>query len=528
MNTINSNFLVIGSGVAGLTFALKVAEYGKVHIVTKDKAKESNTRYAQGGIAAVTENEDSFELHKNDTFIAGAGLCHEDAVDVLVKEGPQRIKELIEFGAEFTKKADGTYSLAREGGHSMHRILHADDLTGMEIERALIEKTKAHPNIVIFEDHQAVELITEHHVLGNLSANFNICFGTYVLNKKTGKVSAFKSDYTLLASGGASRVFKHTTNPEIATGDGIAMAYRAGVRIANMEFIQFHPTSLYNTEGKTFLISEALRGHGGKLRNSKGELFMKKYDERQELAPRDIVARAIDAEIKSLGDECVYLDMTHLDDTSERFPNIYMYCLHEMNLDITKDLIPVVPAAHYVCGGIMTNLDGLTSMQNLYATGEVAHTGVHGANRLASNSLLEALVFSHRAAEKMIKKSRKNYEGVIIPEWKEDGVTDEEEWTLIRHNLAQIREVMSNYVGIIRSKKQLNRAYRRITMLHDEVEDYYKRTKINADLIELRNCTAIAYMIINSALRRNESRGLHYMIDYPETRESYLKNTIIK
>ncbi|BDD11263.1 L-aspartate oxidase [Fulvitalea axinellae] len=527
MNAIKSDFLVVGSGVAGLTFALKVADHGKVNIVTKDAANESNTKYAQGGVAAVTNPDDDFELHTRDTLIAGAGLCHEDAVDILVKEGPERIRELIAIGTNFSKTDKGDYSLAKEGGHSRHRILHAADLTGAEIQRALWEAVRQHPNITVYEHHIGVDLVTEHHVLGNLAADFNICFGAYVLDKETGKVLTFKSDFTLLASGGATRVYLHSTNPDIATGDGIAMAYRAGVRIANMEFIQFHPTSLYHPGGRTFLISEALRGHGGILRNSKGERFMEKYDERKELAPRDIVARAIDSELKRLGDDCVFLDMTHLDGIAKRFPNIHKHCQDALRIDIEKEYIPVVPAAHYVCGGVMTNLNGLTSMQNLYVTGEAAHTGVHGANRLASNSLLEALVFSHRAAQKVINKRNRDFSHIIIPDWDDKGLANEEEWTLVRHNLRQLRGYMWDYVGIVRSKAQLQRALRRMRVLYEEVEDYYKRTKVSSELIELRNATAIAYLIINSALRRNESRGLHYMTDHPETRDEYLRDTII-
>ncbi|MCG8474278.1 MAG: L-aspartate oxidase [Cytophagales bacterium] len=527
MGVIKSDFLVIGSGVAGLTFALKAADHGKVHLITKDKASEGNTRYAQGGVAAVTSCSDHVELHKEDTMIAGAGLCHEDAVEVLVKEGPERIRELIELGTQFSKNDDGSYSLAKEGGHSRHRILHAADLTGAEIERALLARALAHPNIEIFEEHIGVDLITEHHALGNLTADFNICFGAYVLNKKTGKVLAFQSDFTLLASGGASRVYLHTTNPHVATGDGLAMAYRAGVRIANMEFVQFHPTSLYDPEGETFLISEALRGHGGILRNELSERFMEKYDQRLELAPRDVVARSIDSEMKRLGSKHVYLDMTHLPDTAERFPNIFRHCQEALKIDITKEWIPVVPAAHYMCGGVMTNLSGLTSMQNLYATGEVAQTGVHGANRLASNSLLEALVFSHNAFKKIIQKKRRDFSKVVIPEWNEKGLENKEEWLLVRHNMAQLRKTMWDYVGIVRSKEQLNRAYRRMRLLYEEVEDYYKRTKVSGELIELRNLTAIAYMIVISAQRRHESRGLHYMTDYPEKKEEFLKDTII-
>lgn len=530
MEPIQSDFLVIGSGLAGLTFALKLADHGVVHVVTKKKGRESNTSYAQGGIAAVFSKDDSLESHKNDTLIAGAGLCHQDAVDILVSEGPQRIQELIDWGVQFTKSGDQGYDLAREGGHSHHRIFHAKDMTGAEVERALIEKVNTHPNIHIFENYLAIDLITEHHVLGNLKANFNICFGAYVLDKKENVVKTFKANYTLLATGGASRVYLHSTNPKIASGDGIAMAYRAGVRIANMEFIQFHPTSLYNPGNKSFLITEAMRGFGGKLINSKGKPFMQNYDERKDLAPRDIVARAIDTEMKRNGDDCVYLDMTHLDSelVKERFPNIYDHCFKNLNIDLTQSPIPVVPAAHYICGGVMTDLEGQTSMHNLFASGETAHTGVHGANRLASNSLLEAIVFSHRAAQKILKSAKNDYSEIIIPEWDDKGLENEEEWVLIKHNLKEVQQIMWDYVGIVRSKKHLHRAFGRVDFLYREIEDYYRRTKVFPRLIALRNLTAIAYLVITSAMKRNESRGLHFMTDRKEKNDKYLKDTIIQ
>lgn len=520
---------MIGSGLAGLTFALKVAERGTVNIITKKKVKESNTNYAQGGIAAVFSDDDNLELHKEDTLIAGAGLCHHDAVDVLVQEGPDRIKELINWGVQFSKTKNEQYDLAKEGGHSRNRIFHAKDMTGAEVERTLIQQIKDHPRIRVFENHQAIDLITEHHVLGNLRADFNICFGAYVFDKSDKKVRTFQSNYTLLATGGASRVYLHSTNPKIATGDGVAMAYRAGVRIANMEFIQFHPTSLFNPGKSTFLITEAMRGFGGILRNAKGKAFMQEYDKRAELAPRDIVARAIDTEMKKDGDDCVFLDVTHLEaeEIKNRFPNIYEHCLKNLNLDITENPIPVVPAAHYVCGGVMTDLDGQTSMKNLFASGESAHTGVHGANRLASNSLLEALVFSHRAAEKLKSKPLKSYDHINIPEWYDQGLANEEEWVLIKHNLNELQSIMWDYVGIVRSQNHLHRAFSRIEFLYREIEEYYKRTKLFPRLIALRNLTAIAYLIISAAMRRRESRGLHFMIDFPKASDKYLKDSII-
>jgi len=526
---VKSDFLVIGSGIAGLSFALKAAKHGKVNIITKDKASESNTSYAQGGIAAVSKSTDNIQKHISDTLIAGAGLCHEDAVEMVVKEAPARIKDLIKWGVKFTKQNDGEFDLAKEGGHSDYRILHAADMTGAEIQRALLEKAKEHPNIEIFEKRLAIDLITEHHVLGNLQSAFNICFGAYILDEKDQSVIPFQANFTIIATGGASRVFLHSTNPDIATGDGVAMAYRAGVRIANMEFVQFHPTSLYNPGKRSFLISEALRGFGGRLINSVNERFMPKYDERAELAPRDIVARGIDAEMKKRREDCVFLDMRHLDheEVKTRFPNIYKHCKDYLNIDISKDPIPVVPAAHYFCGGIMTSLTGQTSMQNLFAIGEAAHTGLHGANRLVSNSLIEGMVFSHNAAMKIIKKRPRNFGTVIIPEWDESGIVDEKEWVLTRHNLKEIQNIMWDYVGIVRSKKQLNRARRRIHVIYQEIEDYYKKSKISGELVELRNLAAIAFLIITSALRRNESRGLHYMSDYPEKSDKYLKDIII-
>ncbi len=526
---IKSDFLVIGGGIAGLSFALQIADHGVVNIVVKRNASESNTKYAQGGIASVTKDTDDVSKHINDTLVAGAGLCHRDAVEAALRDAPDRIQDLIKWGVNFTRDEAGEFDLAKEGGHSDHRILHAADATGSEIQRALLAKAREHPNIHIYEDHIAVDLITEHHVLGNLQSAFNICFGAYVFREADESVVPFQAHYTVIATGGAAKVFLHATNPDISTGDGVAMAHRAGVRIANMEFVQFHPTSLYNPGKRSFLISEALRGFGGKLINGQGERFMPHYDPREELAPRDIVARAIDSEMKKRREDCVFLDMRHLDheEVISRFPNIYKHCKEAINVDISQDLIPVVPAAHYFCGGIMTSLSGQTSMQNLYAIGEAAHTGLHGANRLASNSLIEAIVFSKNAASKIITKKPRNIGEVIIPEWDESGVVDEKEWVLTRHNLKEIQTVMWDYVGIVRSMKQLNRARRRLTVMYQEIEDYYKKSKVSTELVELRNLSAIAYLIILSALRRNESRGLHYMTDYPEKSDKFLKDTII-
>lgn len=524
----NYDFLVIGSGSAGLTFALKVADYGKVGLITKNRKNEANTKYAQGGIASVFDENDSFEKHVEDTLIAGAGLCKKDAVELIVREGPKMIRELIEWGAEFTRE-NGELHLGREGGHSFHRIVHAADMTGREVERVLVEKASSHPNIEIMEHHFALELLTEHH-LGDYVTRYDEihCYGAYVLDVKTSQVERVLAKSTILATGGAGQVYLHSTNPEIATGDGIAMAYRAKARIANMEFIQFHPTSLYHPDADSFLISEAVRGHGGILRNADGVAFMEQYDERKELAPRDIVARAIDDQLKKRGENCVYLDVTHIDsdEIKEEFPLIYQTCL-EYGIDITKRPIPVVPAAHYICGGVITDLNGQTSIKGLFACGEVANTGVHGANRLASNSLLEALVFAHRASDKARRYVKKVDYCDDIPEWDESGTANTEEWVLISHNKQEMQHVMWDYVGIVRSDLRLERAMRRIRLLYEEVEDFYDRTKVSVPLCELRNLIGVGSLIVRSALKRRESRGLHYTTDYTETIESAKHDTII-
>lgn len=523
---IRTDFLVIGSGIAGLYFAIKAAEMGTVAIITKKESAESNTNYAQGGIASVMSPDDTFESHIEDTLNAGAGLCHRDAVEAIVREGPERIKELLALGVEFTMK-NNRLDLGREGGHSKHRIVHAADLTGREVERALLAKINQHPNIQVFENHAAIDLITEHHTSKAHHQPMH-CWGAYVLDVKSNTVKAFLSSVTMLATGGAGQVYLHTTNPPIATADGVAMAYRAGAKIGNMEFIQFHPTTLYNSGAPSFLISEAVRGFGGILRTRDGRDFMKKYDERGSLAPRDIVARAIDSELKRSGDECVFLDVTHLqaNEVKSHFPYIYQHCL-KFNIDITKDLIPVVPAAHYSCGGVVTDLYGATSIAGLFACGEVSMTGVHGANRLASNSLLEALVFSTRAA-KFIKQKKNDPTIPEIPEWDESGTVNADEWVLIAHDRKEIQQLMWDYVGIVRSNHRLERANRRIQLILQEVLDFYKRTVVTEELIELRNLARTAEIIIRSALLRKESRGLHYTTDYPERNDSeWLKDTII-
>lgn len=529
---IQSDFLVIGSGIAGLSYALNVAEFGTVAIVTKKEKAESNTNYAQGGIAAVTSGDDSFDYHIEDTMKAGAYLCHRDIVELVVKEGPQRVRELIEFGVQFTKNGKGL-DLGKEGGHSKHRIVHAADLTGKEIERALLAKISAHPNIKIYENHISIDFITEHHLFGTEKQSLDSihCWGAYVLDVNNNIVKTFLASTTLLATGGVGQVYLHTTNPPIATGDGIAMAYRAGAAIANMEFIQFHPTTLLNSGSPSFLISEAVRGFGAILRNKRGEDFMKKYDEQGSLAPRDIVARAIDTELKRSGDECVYLDLKHLDGNAVRdhFPNIYERCL-KFGIDITRDWIPVVPAAHYSCGGVVTDKNGATSISGLFAVGEVSMTGLHGANRLASNSLLEAVVFSYRAAEVVQQHQlRKNPIPQNIPDWDDSGTINSEEWVLVSHNRKEIQQLMWDYVGIVRSNHRLERAQRRITLILEEVRNFYKRTKVTEGLIELRNLTCVADLIIRSALERKESRGLHFTTDFPHTDDkNWLKDTIIR
>lgn len=535
---LKTDVLVIGSGIAGLFTALKVSEYADVILITKKNKSESNTNYAQGGIASVMDSTDSFEKHIQDTLIAGAGLCNKKNVEILVHEGPDRIRDLIQLGTEFTRK-DGHLDLAKEGGHSMPRIVHAADLTGQEIERALIENVNSKKNIRVIENTLAIDLITEHNTskLRNENLDNRNCWGAYVLICAKNEVITISSKATVLATGGMGQVYQHTTNPPIATGDGYAMAYRSGARLGNMEMVQFHPTSFYSTEkakdfnAPNFLISEAVRGFGGKLRTQDGLEFMQKYDERKELAPRDIVARAIDNEMKKRGDEFVYLDVTHKDpeEIKSHFPNIYARCL-KSGIDITRDFIPVVPASHYACGGIVVDEFARTSINGLYACGEVSMTGVHGANRLASNSLLEAVVFGYRAAID-IKEFLNNYSLTIphIPDWDDSGTLSADEKVLITHSTREVKQVMWDYVGIVRSNLRLERAARRIHNIFLETENLYKKTKIFEDILELRNLVACAHIIIKSAQRRKESRGLHYSLDYPAS--DYIlepKDTIIR
>jgi L-aspartate oxidase len=514
------DFLVLGSGIAGLSYALKVAPHGKVAIVTKKNRAESNTNYAQGGIAAVTSKEDSVDLHVRDTLEAGAGLCQERVVRAIVEEGPARIAELIDLGMKFSERevphSQGLreLDLGKEGGHSKRRILHAKDITGREVERALLTAVALQPNIEIFENHLAIDLITSQKLgyVGNLR-----CLGAYVLDKHHGTVDTFAAPTTILATGGCGKVYLYTTNPDIATGDGVAMAYRAGAGVANMEFVQFHPTCLYHPKAKSFLISEAVRGEGGVLKTVDGVEFMQNYHPLKSLAPRDIVARAIDSEMKKSGADHVLLDITHQPAKFiiGRFPNIYETCLR-YGIDITKEPIPVVPAAHYQCGGVMTNLDGETEISGLYAVGEVACTGLHGANRLASNSLLEALVCAHRAAQKVTHGPAPSPVDFQIPDWHSGNAHNPDELVVVSHNWDEIRRAMWDYVGIVRTNKRLQRALKRITNLQEEIQEYYWDFIVTSDLLELRNISTVAEIIVKCALARPESRGLNYNLDYPE------------
>jgi L-aspartate oxidase len=512
------DFLVLGSGIAGLFSSLKLAPRGRVAIVTKKDRAESNTNYAQGGIAAVTSKEDSVELHVRDTLEAGAGLCKEAAVRTIVQEGPARIAELMELGMHFSEREDVAsgrreLDLGREGGHSKRRILHAKDITGREVERALLAAVAAQPNIQVFENHLAIDLITSQK-LGYVGENR--CLGAYVLDKKGNRVETFAAPVTLLATGGCGKVYLYTTNPDIATGDGVAMAYRAGAAVANMEFIQFHPTCLYHPRAKSFLISEAVRGEGAVLKSMEGVAFMEHAHPLKSLAPRDIVARAIDSEMKKSGADYVLLDITHRPARFiiDRFPNIYQTCLG-YGIDITKEPIPVVPAAHYQCGGVVTNIDGETEIPGLCAVGEVACTGLHGANRLASNSLLEALVCAHRAAQKTSRLPRQS-EPITIPDWHAGNAHNPDEMVVVSHNWDEIRRVMWDYVGIVRTTKRLQRAQKRIANLQEEIQEYYWDFIVTSDLLELRNIATVAELIIKCALQRPESRGLHYTLDFPE------------
>jgi len=513
------DFLVIGSGIAGLSYALKVAPYGKVCLVCKDKAENTATKYAQGGIATVMYTPDTYEKHITDTLIAGDGLCDENIVRITITESTDRVKELISWGVDFDKTETGQYDLHKEGGHSEFRVLHHKDQTGLEIERTLLRQIKTHPNIEVLENHFAVDIITQHH-LGievNRRTPDICCYGAYVLNSDTNEIHTILAKTTLLATGGAGNVYATTTNPSIATGDGLAMVYRAKGTVTGMEFIQFHPTSLYNpAERPSFLISEAVRGFGGILKTQKGKEFMHKYDTRLSLAPRDITARAIDQEMKMSGDDFVYLDCTHLDkdDLLFHFPTIYAHCL-SIGVDIRKDMIPVVPAAHFTCGGIKVDEHARSSIRNLYASGECSSTGLHGANRLASNSLLESLVFSHRAAMDSIARVKNIQLCEEIPDWNAEGMVLNEEMILITQSMKELQSIMSNYVGIVRSDLRLQRAFDRSELLYSETEALFDKSILSLKLCELRNLINVSYIIIMNAIERKESRGLHYSLDYP-------------
>ena len=519
-----TDFLVIGSGIAGLTFALKAVKFGKVTIVTKANLEDTNTRYAQGGIAAVFSEPDNFEKHISDTLIAGGGICNEDVVRMVVQEAPDRIKDLINLGVSFDKKEDGTYDLAKEGGHTEYRILHHKDKTGESIQKTLMEQVRNEPNIEILEHHFAIELLTQHHLGEIVKRNYPDikCFGAYVADLVNQKVITLLSKVTVVATGGIGNVYLTTTNPEIATGDGVAMVYRAKGTIENMEFIQFHPTSLYDPEKKpSFLITEALRGFGAVLKNLSGEKFMNRYDSRGSLAPRDIVARAIDNEMKIWGDDHVWLDCTHLnpEGLKDHFPNVYEHCL-ERGIDIAKDMIPVIPCAHYSCGGIKVDTDGQSNIDRLYALGEASSTGLHGANRLASNSLIEAAVYAHRAALHSGARLKKLTFEERIPLWDYKGTTHLEEMVLITQSCKEVQMIMSNYVGIVRSDIRLERAMVRLDILYEETESLYKRSLISKKICELRNLINVGYIIIKMAKNRHESVGLHYSIDYPKRASS--------
>ena len=514
------DFIVVGSGIAGMSFALKVAHKGKVAILCKNKLEESNTHYAQGGIASVTNETDNFEKHISDTLIAGDGICNEEVVRKVVENAPKEIDALVNWGVDFDKDEEGNFDLHKEGGHSEFRILHHKDSTGAEIQSSLIKRIKKHPNIEVFEGYFAIEIITQHH-LGQLVKHTtpNItCYGVYVLNPRTRRVHTFLSKMTMMATGGIGQIYQTTTNPSIATGDGISMVYRAKGLVKDMEFVQFHPTSLYNPGDKpSFLITEAMRGYGAVLRTIKGKEFMHKYDSRGSLAPRDIVARSIDTEMKLAGCDYVYLDVTHKDaeETKKHFPMIYEKCL-SLGIDITKDYIPVVPAAHYLCGGILVDTNACTSIKNLYAAGECSCTGLHGANRLASNSLIEAIVYADAAAQHSLSKIEEVSIREDVPLWNDEGTSLNEEMVLITQSLKEVSSVMSNYVGIVRSNLRLKRAFDRLEILYKETEDLFDRSVVTREICELRNIINTAYLVIKHAMERKESRGLHYTLDYPE------------
>ncbi len=533
------DFLVLGSGIAGLSFALKVADYGQVAVVTKKRIMDSSTMRAQGGIAAVLDAADSFENHIADTLDAGDGICNPDVVEMVVTAAPERIHELIDIGVEFSKnEQDAGLSLGREGGHSHNRIVHARDLTGRAVEEALVARVMAHKNIGVYENHIAVDLITRSTRLKRgliITTHEDCCHGAYVMEEATGEIHTFLSRSTVLSTGGPGKVYAYTSNPDVATGDGIAMGYRAGAAVANLEFVQFHPTCLFHPKAKNFLLSETVRGEGGILRDARGRAFMADYSPLKELACRDVVARAIDREMKKSGDDSVFLDISHKDSdfVRSRFPHLYSRCL-EFGFDMTREPLPVVPAAHYMCGGVVTDIFAQTNIRNLFAIGEAACTGLHGANRLASNSLLEALVYAHQGAQKAVEQLEANgaeasFEQIPdIPAWEDTGTMDSDEAIVIAHTWDEIRRLMWNYVGIVRSDKRLARARRRISIIQEEIQEYYWNFKVTRDLIELRNIAIVAELIVRCARHRKESRGLHFNIAYPEKRERWQKDTVLR
>ncbi|MBM3382531.1 MAG: L-aspartate oxidase [Betaproteobacteria bacterium] len=527
------DFLVIGSGIAGATLALKLAALGRVALLCKETVAETNTSYAQGGIASVFDQHDSYESHTQDTITAGAGLCHDDVVRKVVSTGPKAIKQLIDFGVQFTpsdsKSPDFEYHLTREGGHSERRIIHADDMTGMAVQTALTRKLREHPNISIHEFHTCIDFIVTDKACPDFSRNR--CLGAYVLDEQQREVRSFLAKCTFLATGGHGKLYLYTSNPDIASGDGVAMAWRAGARVANLEFMQFHPTCLYSAKEKNFLITEAIRGEGGILLSRKGERFMERVDPRKELAPRDIVARAIDAEIKRTGEPFVLLDISHkpADFVRQHFPNIYATCL-DLGLDITREPIPVVPAAHYSCGGVVTDSRGRTGIKSLWALGEVACTGLHGANRLASNSLLEGLAFAEFIAQDVntIWNSIRDLPMPRVPRWQLGKACEPDEMTIVSQLWDEIRRTMWNYVGIVRSDKRLARADARIRQISQEIENYYWDVVPSRALIEVRNLAAVAMLTVQCARARKESRGIHYSLDYPKTDENnFRKDTVL-
>ena len=524
----NTDILIIGGGAAGLSLALRLADTHHISLISKGILREGSTLYAQGGVAAVLDPKDSIESHVQDTLAAGANLCNEDIVRFTVEHGAENIEWLIQQGIKFTRTSNNkNYHLTREGGHSQRRIIHAQDASGRAIETTLEHKVRTHPNIEIYEHHNAIDLITSAKMGGN---NSNTCLGAYILDRKFNRVEVFHARHTVLATGGASKVYLYTTNPDTSTGDGIAMAWRAGCRVANMEFNQFHPTCLYHSDAKSFLITEAVRGEGGILRLPDGTPFMKKFDKRAELAPRDIVARAIDHEMKRLGTECVYLDISHKPTNfiSRMFPTIYERCL-EFGIDITKQPIPVVPAAHYTCGGVMTDINGQTDVNQLYAIGETAFTGLHGANRMASNSILECLVFAQSASKHILKQGQNKTEIIELSGWDESRVTDSDEEVVVTHNWDELRRFMWDYVGIVRTDKRLKRAKSRVNLLLKEIDEYYGNFRVTSDLLELRNLAMVADLIIQSAIDRKESRGLHYTLDHPNLNEEVKpENTVLR